>query len=196
MKDKWCLSQWLLSNVGKNFGRAGVRTHNPWIDNPRRYRLSYLGSARWITPQASVSQSSLLTFSYIQRLFEASAADGFWKHCDKRRNCSKQAISPFATMFSTFFSNYTFIYWYCPSFCLDIFRVVGCRFVVCRKGLKDGIFGILINCTRELFVSYISVNWSNWSLFLMQTHFTFCQNVFNSSKIILSFKDFIHFVFV
>ena len=26
----------------------------------------------------------------------------FWKHSDKRRNCLKQAISPFATMFSTF----------------------------------------------------------------------------------------------
>ena len=26
----------------------------------------------------------------------------FWKHSDKRRNCTKRAISPFATMFSTF----------------------------------------------------------------------------------------------
>ena len=26
----------------------------------------------------------------------------FWKYCDKRRNCSKRAISPFATMFSIF----------------------------------------------------------------------------------------------
>ena len=29
---------------------------------------------------------------------EASAADDFWKPCDKRRSCSKLAISPFATM--------------------------------------------------------------------------------------------------
>ena len=34
-------SQWLLSNVGKNVGRAGILTHNPWIDSPRRYQLSY-----------------------------------------------------------------------------------------------------------------------------------------------------------
>ena len=36
-------------------------------------------------------------------LSDASAADNFWKPCDKRRNCAKQAISPFATMFSTLF---------------------------------------------------------------------------------------------
>ena len=29
----------------KEVGRAGIRTHNPWIDSPRRYRLSYRGSA-------------------------------------------------------------------------------------------------------------------------------------------------------
>ena len=33
----------------------------------------------------------------------ASAADDFLKHCDKRRNYSKRAISPFATMFFNYF---------------------------------------------------------------------------------------------
>ena len=32
-----------------------------------------------------------------------NVADNFLKHRDKRRICSKQAISPFATMFSTFY---------------------------------------------------------------------------------------------
>ena len=31
-----------------------------------------------------------------------SAMTAFWKHSDKRKNCSKRAISPFSTMFSTF----------------------------------------------------------------------------------------------
>ena len=30
----------------------------------------------------------------------------FWKHCDKKINCSWWTMSPFATMFSTVFSNY------------------------------------------------------------------------------------------
>ena len=42
---EWRMSHWLLSIIGKKIGRAGIRTHNPWIDIPRRYRLSYRGSA-------------------------------------------------------------------------------------------------------------------------------------------------------
>ena len=33
-------------------------------------------------------------FTPIRRSVTPSAADDFWKHCDKRRNCSKRAISP------------------------------------------------------------------------------------------------------
>ena len=56
-----------------------------------------------------------------------TAADDFWKHCGKRRNCSSWAISHFATMamFSILFNNYTFIYGEFLCF----------RFVVCGKGL-------------------------------------------------------------
>ena len=46
VEDEWRMSHWLLSIVGKKVGRAGIRTHNPWIDSPRRYRLSYRGSAQ------------------------------------------------------------------------------------------------------------------------------------------------------
>ena len=57
----------------------------------------------------------------------------FWKHSDKRRNCSKQAISPFSTMFSTFSHNL---------FCWqNMFKVVCCRIVVWGKGL---IFGVIM----------------------------------------------------
>ena len=43
-------------------------------------------------------------------LSHASAADDFWKHRVKSRNCSERAISSFDTMFSTLFSKYTNIY--------------------------------------------------------------------------------------
>ena len=41
VKDEWFMSHWLLSNVGKNVGRAVVRTQYPWVDSPPRYRLTY-----------------------------------------------------------------------------------------------------------------------------------------------------------
>ena len=43
---------------------------------------------------------TLLTLSHLLTHFDASAADNFWK----------QAISPYATMFSTLFDNKTLIY--------------------------------------------------------------------------------------
>ena len=68
---------------------------------------------------------------------DACAADDFWKHCDKRRNCSKRAISPFATMFSVDFSNYTFIYRDLPCFCMFVFKVVCWIFSVFSIFLHD-----------------------------------------------------------
>ena len=44
-----------------------------------------------------------LKFRTMQTHFDTYAADDSCKHRDKRRNCSKQAISPLATMFSTLF---------------------------------------------------------------------------------------------
>ena len=60
----------------------------------------------------------------------------FWKHGDKRRNCSKQAISPFATMFSYFFSKYTLTYRDFLYFCSHVSKVVCCVFVACGIGLR------------------------------------------------------------
>ena len=55
-------------------------------------------------------------------------ADCFRKHRDKRRN---------ATMFSTFFGNNTYNYRDFLYFCIEVFKVVCCRFYVCGKGLHD-----------------------------------------------------------
>ena len=47
------------------------------------------------------NHANILTLSHLYTHFDASAADDFWKHRDKRRNCSKRAISSYSTMFST-----------------------------------------------------------------------------------------------
>ena len=39
-------------------------------------------------------------------LFDALKIFSCGKHCEKRRNCLKQAISPFLTMFSTLYGTY------------------------------------------------------------------------------------------
>ena len=47
------------------------------------------------------------------------------------------AISPFATMFSTLFYNYILTSRDFQYFCLEVFKVDYCRFVVCRQGLTE-----------------------------------------------------------
>ena len=42
--------------VGKIVGQAGIQTHNPWIDNPRRYRLSY----RFLNQDSTFDQEDIL----------------------------------------------------------------------------------------------------------------------------------------
>ena len=38
--------------------------------------------------------------------FDALKIYSYGKHCEKRRNCLEQAISPFLTMFSTLYDTY------------------------------------------------------------------------------------------
>ena len=56
MEKEWRMSHWLLSNVGKKVGRAGIQIHNPWIDSLHRYLLSYRGSP-FATMFSTFSQS-------------------------------------------------------------------------------------------------------------------------------------------
>ena len=51
--------------------------------------------------QQSVLFTITLTHSHTMTPFDAPRKQVFWKHCGKRRNCSKWAISPFPTVFST-----------------------------------------------------------------------------------------------
>ena len=66
----------------------------------------------------------------------------FWKDSDKRRNCSKQAISSFVTMFSTLFNKHIFIYVDFPFLCQVVFNVVCLRFLVCWKWLTTFCRGL------------------------------------------------------
>ena len=91
-------------------------------------------SAFWFVKMVFLQQNSLILY-HILTLSDASAADDFWKHCGKGRNCSKREISPFVTMFTTFCINYTFIYRDFQFFCQLAFKVICCRFAVCGKGL-------------------------------------------------------------
>ena len=78
--------------------------------------LLYVGNGKWsilysgrrTTPIRKYLNIRFNPFSHIDAFW--SAAKNFWKHCGKRRNCSKQTISPFVTMFSTLFNHYINIY--------------------------------------------------------------------------------------
>ena len=67
----------------------------PW-HSPLFHGVKTLLSCLWWTssmecvPAVQMLVSS--TLSHIQTLYAASAADVFWKHCVKRRNCSQWAL--------------------------------------------------------------------------------------------------------
>ena len=71
----------------------------------------------------------------------------FWKHGDKRRNCSRRAISIFVTMFSIFSHRLSI---QLKRFCIfwrNMFRVVCCRIGVWGKGLIVCVKGLLREIT-------------------------------------------------
>ena len=60
------------------------------------FRRLYWIDARWVG----------LTHYYTKRHFDVFKIYSCGKHCEKRRNCLLQAISPFLTMFSIVYSAY------------------------------------------------------------------------------------------
>ena len=100
-----------------------------------------------------------LTHSHLKLLADASAADDFSKHCDKRRNCSKQAISPFATTFFQFSKQlHTLIYRDFLCFCPYVSKVLCCRFVtrMCEK--VDPFFDFYNIMEKLLKIKYNDTN--------------------------------------
>ena len=79
--------------------------------------------------------------------------DAFWRLCNvrllktlwqKEKLLKTSNLSFCYNVFNFFSSNYTFIFGDFPWFCLDVFKVVCCGFVVCGKGL---IYWINVNVT-------------------------------------------------
>ena len=87
VEDEWRMSHWLLSNVGKKVGRVGIRTYDPWIDSPRRYRLNYRDSVsiyneyntlqirynidiRWTTLLMHHQYASCMVYTFMQNTYD------------------------------------------------------------------------------------------------------------------------------
>ena len=79
-------------------------------------------------------------FPHIDAFWRLCSRKLFWKHSDKRRNCSKRAISPFDTMFSTFSHRLSIQLKRFSMFWQNMFKVVCCRIVVWGKGLSNFSF--------------------------------------------------------
>ena len=69
------------------------------------------------------------------------ATDDFWKHCDKRKKCSK-----FLLLQQCFQENITSFIEIFQYFNLELFKIVYWRFVVCGTGLMPGEYG---SCLKE-----------------------------------------------
>ena len=84
--------------------------------------------------------------------------DAFWrlKQTAFENTVTKEEIAHdeqfllFATMFSTLFSKYTYIYRAFLCVCLDTFKIVCSRFVICGKGLSSAL------------LQHFSINVSVW----------------------------------
>ena len=121
--------------------RALIRDRRDWESNtglpPSTPRLLQLGEGGFlITTLIKGLALSFLPFPSYRRFLTPLQQTAIWKHSDKRRNCTKRAISPFATMFSTFCHRLSIQLWRCSMFWQNTFKVVCCRGV--QKRLFEG----------------------------------------------------------
>ena len=133
--------------------------------------------------------------------------DAFWRLCSrqlfenivgKRRNCTKRAISPFATMFSTFCHRYSIQLWRFSFFWQNMFKVVCCRIAIWGKGLMNKVennpfkladtFWCL--CSRQPLNTLLQTE----NLLIMCNFPLLLQSLFN--KCFFSFIDTIHFLYL
>ena len=90
---------------------------------------------------------NLNPFPHIVAFWRLCEQTAFWKHSDKRRNCTKRAISPFATMFSTFSHRTSIQLKRFSMFWQNMFKVVCCSIVVWGIGLKPSLLQTIFeNC--------------------------------------------------
>ena len=73
-----------------------------------------------------------LTLSVIYTLSDAFAAEDFWKHWEIAQNEQCVLLPNYVQHCSVIMLSFIDL----PYFCLDVYKVVCCRFVVCGKGLR------------------------------------------------------------
>ena len=76
-----------------------------WITIGNKWKTSFkpnLGKHIHLGMRLTCVDTFVNPFPHIDSFWHLCSRRLFWKHSGKRRSCSKQAISPFATMFSTF----------------------------------------------------------------------------------------------
>ena len=113
----WCKGVYVGLNIGENSVSNFSVCHNVFKSRLQQIHHIKYTSGKRVNP-----------FPHIY---------AFWGLCSRwllktlwqRKKLLKRAISSFATMFSTLFSNLTYIYRAFPCFCLDVSKVVCCRFV-------------------------------------------------------------------
>ena len=95
-------------------------------------------------------------------LLDASAADDFWQHYGKSRNCSWWVVYPFATVFSTCFAGLTLPVFKVLHIFAHMFSFFWCKLVVCWKRLIISIclktFSSLQTCLYKLVNNCQTVN--------------------------------------
>ena len=115
-------------------------------------------------------------------------ADVFWHLCSRRvlktlrqnGNCSWWALTPFATMFTTHCSNFTFINGDFQYFWLDDFKYVCCIFVVCWEVIINPfphIDAFWRLCSRQL----LKTLWQKKKLLKTSSFWTQCFQLYSIS---------------
>ena len=95
----------------------------------------------------------------------------FWKHSDKRRNCSKRAISPLATMYSTFSHRLPFQLLRFSIFWQNMFKVVCFRIVVWGKGLME--IQLLFAANNKSYIFYTKASKGQFKKYFLYNSWTF-----------------------
>ena len=84
----------------------------------------------------SLCRWNVYTFS-CKHMCDSSAADNFYQHCGKSRNCSQWALSQCFQLFLIIVPLFIDIF---HSFCQALFKVTCCKLVVCGKALNTRFY--------------------------------------------------------
>ena len=140
------------------------------------------------TLHSSIVGFRLNPFPSYKRFLTPLQQTAFWKHSDKRSYFTKRAISPFATMFSTFSHRLSIQLLRYSIFCHNMFKVVCCRIVVWGKGLS--IFRLQTQFRVTAAYDIWNRMWRNEKLLMISTC-SFCHINYNFEQCFyFQFKSF------